>query len=134
MNFDLPKEYYNYADCIISIEMFEHMKNYQLLLKKVSNWMKPSGKLFIHIFTHREFPGHYEKGWMTDNFFTGGTLPSDDLLLFFQDDVKIINKWIVNGSHYQKTLEGWLQIMDSRKDQVMPILKETYGEKDALKW
>ena len=77
--FDLPKEYYNSADRIISIEMFEHMKNYQLLLKKISNWLKSGGYLFIHIFTSRECPGHFQKGWMTDTFFTGGTLPSNQL-------------------------------------------------------
>ena len=67
--FDLPKEYYGIADRIISIEMFEHMKNYELLLKKVSNWMKSGGYLFIHIFTARECPGHFQKGWMTEGWF-----------------------------------------------------------------
>ena len=114
--------------------MFEHMKNYQLLMHKVSTWIRPGGKLFLHIFTNRELPGHYTKGWMTDNFFTGGTLPSDSLLLYFQDHLHIQNHWRVNGTHYSKTLEAWLALMDSRKEQVMPVLAKAYGEADALKW
>ena len=79
-------------------------------------------------------PGHFEEGWMSENFFTGGTLPSDDLLLYFQDDLKIENQWRVNGSHYQRTLEAWLIEMDSKKAIVMPILKNCYGQQNALKW
>jgi len=135
VTYDLPKaEYYNTIDRVISIEMFEHMKNYQLLLNKISKWIKPGGKLFVHIFTHRDFPGHYEKGWMTETFFTGGTLPSDDLLLYFQDDLRIENHWTVNGTHYQRTLEAWLQILDKKKNEAMPILETTYGKGNALKW
>lgn len=131
--FDLPQEFYNQADRVISIEMFEHMKNYQLLMKKVSNWIKPGGKLFIHIFTSNDVPGHYTEGWMSDNFFTGGTLPSDDLLLYFQDDLKIQGHWRVNGTHYQRTLEEWLKIMDGKQEQVLALLTEHYGANEALK-
>lgn len=135
-SFDLDAKLYGgAADRVISIEMFEHMKNYRLLMQKVAGWLKPGGKLFVHIFTSREVPGHYQSGnWMTDNFFSGGTLPSADLLLYFQDHLRIESTWRVNGTHYQRTLEGWLQIMDSRKETVMPILARTYGETNALKW
>jgi cyclopropane-fatty-acyl-phospholipid synthase len=131
--FELPIEYCNFFDRAISIEMFEHMKNYGLLMKKISHWIKPGGKLFVHIFTSRDVPSHFEHGWMADNFFTGGTLPSHHLLLYFQDDLRIESQWKVNGSHYQRTLEAWLKIMDSKKKEVLPLLASTYGEDQALK-
>jgi cyclopropane-fatty-acyl-phospholipid synthase len=131
--FDLPEEYHGQYDRVISIEMFEHMKNYQILFKKVANWLHSKGKIFIHIFVSLEVPGHYENGWMSEHFFSGGTLPSDDLLLYFQDDVTIQKHWRVNGKHYQRTLETWLQIMDSKQHDVMQLLTEHYGAADALK-
>jgi len=128
----------NIFDRVVSVEMFEHMKNYELLLKKIARWMRPEGKLFVHIFTHREFAYHFEgkdpSDWITRYFFEGGTMPSDDLLLYFQDDLVIENHWRVSGTHYQRTSEAWLQNMDTNEASIRPILEKTYGAKDVAKW
>ncbi|TQN74512.1 putative cation-transporting ATPase, partial [Colletotrichum shisoi] len=121
-------------DRVVSIELFEHMKNYELLMAKVGRALKPGGKLFVHLFAHKTTPYDYEEGWMTTHFFTGGTMPSTDLLLFFQQDLKIQKQWWVNGQHYSKTCEDWLSEMLSHKKEVWPHLVETYGEQDASVW
>ncbi|KAI4918688.1 hypothetical protein J4E90_003075 [Alternaria incomplexa] len=121
-------------DRVLSIELFEHMKNYSLLMAKVSRALKPGGKLFVHIFAHKDTPYDFEGGWMTEHFFTGGTMPSADLLLFFQDDLKIKRQWWVSGMHYSKTCEDWLTTMLSNKESIWKGLVETYGEEGALTW
>jgi cyclopropane-fatty-acyl-phospholipid synthase len=125
-------------DRVVSVEMFEHMKNYQMLMAKVASWLRPGGKLFVHIFTHRTFAYHFEgtdpSDWITRYFFEGGTMPSDDLLLYFQDDLKIDAHWQVSGTHYQRTSEAWLACMDEQDAKVRPILEATYGKADAAKW
>lgn len=125
-------------DRVVSVEMFEHMKNYAELMRRVSTWLVPGGKLFVHIFTHRElayaFEGTDPSDWITRYFFEGGTMPSDHLLLYFQDHLKIRGHWRVSGTHYQRTAEAWLKAMDAADAEVRPILAETYGESDALKW
>jgi len=122
-------------DRIVSVEMFEHMKNYRSLLKKLSVMLTPEGRLFVHIFTHREIAYHYEPGndWIGRYFFTGGTMPSDDLLLHFQDDLSIEDHWRVSGTHYEKTANAWLANQDRNKERVMLILREAYGD-DAERW
>src|SRR5271154_5392351 len=125
-------------DRIVSVEMFEHMRNWESLLARISTWMKSDAKLFIHIFTHKHFAYPYEvrnKGdWMAQHFFTGGMMPSDDLLSFFDRDVKIEDHWQVNGSHYQKTSEDWLRNMDAAKSELLPLLAATYGPQQAKRW
>lgn len=124
-------------DRVISVEMFEHMRNYQKLLKKISVFLKTQGKLFVHIFSHKEFAYKFERNesdWMSKYFFAGGTMPSDHLLLYFNDHVAIEKHWHVNGTHYRKTAEAWLQNMDKHKKEIIPIFEQTYGSEKALKW
>ena len=123
---------------IVSVEMFEHMRNYEHLLDKVSSWLRPSGKLFIHIFTHKTlvypFREDDEGDWMGRNFFSGGIMPSHQLLLYFQKKLNIEMSWRFNGSHYEKTSLAWLNKMDSNKNEIMAIFSETYGAEDASIW
>jgi cyclopropane-fatty-acyl-phospholipid synthase len=125
-------------DRVVSVEMFEHMRNYTLLLKKVASFLKDDGKLFIHIFTHKEYAYLFEvideTDWMSKYFFTGGIMPSDDLMFYFNEDLVVKKHWHVNGTHYGKTAEAWLKNMDSHKAEIMPLFEETYGKENALKW
>jgi len=125
-------------DRIVSIEMFEHMRNYETLLARVARWCKPDGKLFVHIFTHRRFAYLFqtegEDDWMGRYFFTGGIMPSDDLLLYFQDSVVLTDHWRLDGTHYQKTAEAWLEGMDARRNEIMPVLETVYGADQAALW
>jgi cyclopropane-fatty-acyl-phospholipid synthase len=125
-------------DRVVSVEMFEHMRNYKKLMKLVADVLKPEGKLFVHIFTHKEFAYKFEvideTDWMSKYFFTGGIMPSDDLLLYFNEALSIENHWHVSGLHYSKTSEAWLKNMDAHKKEIMPLFKQTYGDDQALKW
>ena len=137
MNAFAPPEPGTY-DRAVSVEMFEHIKNYRELMKRISRWLKPDGTRFVHIFTHREFAYHFEgkdpSDWITRYFFSGGTMPSHDLLLYFQNDLKIERHWKVSGTHYARTSEAWLQAMDANRKAITPILEKTYGIKEADKW
>ena len=158
-------------DRVVSIEMMEHVKNYQLLLRRVASWMRPGGLMFVHIFTHAHTPFHYVRlhyaraaaaaalgrtrarafirlplslppsfpfsaqtdGWMAKEFFSGGQMPSDDLLLHFQDDLALQERWGVNGRHYERTCNAWLAKMDAHKDEVVALLGSVYGEGSGYK-
>ncbi len=124
-------------DRVVSVEMFEHMRNYRQLFARIHDWLLPDGKFFMHIFCHRTCPYEFEDrgpaDWMSRHFFSGGIMPSDDLPLRFQDHLKLRRRWRWNGRHYEQTCNAWLEEMDLNEDEVMTVLEDTYGE-DAPRW
>lgn len=125
-------------DRVVSVEMFEHMRNYQLLMGKISAFLKADGRLFVHIFSHGnlayKFDVKDETDWMSRYFFTGGIMPSNHLLLYFNEQLTVEKHWVVNGTNYAKTAEAWLKNMEAHKKEIMPIFEKTYGADQALKW
>jgi len=125
-------------DRIISIEMFEHMKNYKKLLEHLCTLLNAKGMLFIHIFSNmhlaHEFNVNDRNSWMAKTFFTGGIMPSDDLLLHFQEDLCLQEHWRLNGKHYTRTLKAWLENMYKNKKEIFPILSDTYGYRNRKRW
>ncbi len=128
----------NRYDRVVSVEMFEHLKNYELLLSNVARWMKPESLLFVHIFTHSELSYHFvardESDWMARYFFTGGQMPAHDLLPQFRGELQLVADWKVDGTHYQRTAEDWLRNMDRNRAEIMPLFAATYGANQAVKW
>jgi cyclopropane-fatty-acyl-phospholipid synthase len=118
--------------------MFEHMKNYSALFDKVARWLSPEGLLFVHIFAHRTLTYHFEDhgddDWMTRYFFSGGTMPSEHLLLFFQDKLRILDQWWVDGRHYEKTSNHWLEQLDANRSECLQVLATAYGDAEAEIW
>ena len=135
MNTFNPKGYY---DRVVSVEMIEHMRNHKKLFQKIASWLKPEGLFFMHIFVHKTQPYLFEvqesDDWMSQYFFSGGMMPSEDLPLFFQNDLKIIDQWSWSGFHYEMTANAWLKNIDLNKNKVMPVLKDIYGKNDSKKW
>lgn len=125
-------------DRVISVEMFEHMRNHRELFGRINSWLAPGGKFFMHIFVHRSTPYLFEEkdasDWMSRYFFSGGMMPSDDLPLFFQDKLKIEKRWRWDGTHYERTADAWLKNLDENRDRVWPILEKTYGRDFAKIW
>jgi cyclopropane-fatty-acyl-phospholipid synthase len=125
-------------DRVVSVEMFEHMRNYESLMRRICDWLEPSGTLFVHIFAHKTYAYPFEvrdaSDWMAKYFFSGGIMPSDDLLLYFQQELRIHEHWQVDGSHYSRTSEHWLQNMDRHRSEIEPILAQTYGPDQLRRW
>jgi cyclopropane-fatty-acyl-phospholipid synthase len=125
-------------DRVVSVEMFEHMRNYELLLRRIADWLAADGRLFVHVFAHRTFAYPYlDRGpsdWMARHFFTGGQMPSHDLLRRFDRDLHVIADWRLDGRHYARTLESWLVRMDAARDDLVPLFRRVYGDEHAGGW
>jgi cyclopropane-fatty-acyl-phospholipid synthase len=123
-------------DRVLSIEMFEHMRNYAALLDKVTSWLEPDGRLFTHVFCNRRLGYHYVQGdgWMEKHFFTGGIMPREDQFEQFPDQVAVEQRWWVDGTHYQRTSNQWLALLDARREHVAAICRDTYGAETADVW
>lgn len=129
-------------DRIVSIEMFEHLRNYETLFQLLSGALKPEGKLFAHVFAHRQHAytfdprgqGGLAGDWMEREFFSGGTMPSSDLFTYFCGDLRVEAQWAVNGEHYRRTSDAWLQQMRRRRARLVPLLRQTYGRSWRRYW
>ena len=125
-------------DRVISVEMFEHMRNWQQLLGRIRTWLEPGGTLFLHFFSHHKaaytFEVEKEDDWMGRYFFTGGIMPSDDLIRHLDTGLAVEQHWQVNGKHYQQTAEAWLNKLDADQAGVLDIFKDVYGPRDAKRW
>jgi cyclopropane-fatty-acyl-phospholipid synthase len=125
-----PKERF---DRVVSVEMFEHVRNHRLLMQRVADWLRPGGRFFVHVFCHRQHLYAFEPGsnagWMARHFFSGGIMPSWDYLTRYQDQVVLLDRWQVDGRHYSRTLRAWMDNLDRHRDRVMPVLESVYGRK-----
>jgi len=125
-------------DRVVSVEMFEHMRNYDRLLEKVSNWLTPEGRLFVHVFSHRDYLYPFEEAgagdWMATHFFSGGLMPSSDLFHHFAEHFTVEAQWTWNGRHYQQTADAWLDRLDAHREGALHILRSRYGEHEARRW
>lgn len=132
--FEAPGQY----DRIVSVEMFEHLRNWRAAFARVSRWLKSDGRFFMHVFVHRTTPYAFvardPSDWMSRYFFSGGMMPSDDLALRFQDDLRCVEQWRWEGTHYERTANAWLANMDARRTAVQPVIEHVYGAEQATMW
>lgn len=125
-------------DRVVSVEMFEHLRNWREMLKRIDGWLRPGGRAFFHVFCHRHYPYLFEvrdgDDWMSKYFFTGGLMPSADLFHYFQEDLVVEDHWYFKGSHYSRTARHWIAKMDRRRDEILPLLVERYGQRESHLW
>ena len=125
-------------DRVVSVEMFEHLRNWPNAFAQVARWLLPNGRFFMHVFAHRSVPYAFvekdDNDWMSRHFFSGGMMPSDDLALHCQRDLQVVRRWRWDGRHYQRTSEAWLANMDAQREAVWPVLERTYGAAAAQVW
>lgn len=125
-------------DRIVSVEMFEHVRNYAALFSRLARWLAPGGKLFVHVFCHRELAYPFEDAgpadWMARHFFTGGVMPSADLLPAFAGELALEQRWLLSGLHYWRTAEAWLANLDRERARALEILAGVHGEREAPLW
>ena len=125
-------------DRMVSGEMFEHMRNWEELLGRVSRWLGPEGKAFLHVFAHKEYAYPFNvkdsSDWMSELFFSGGMMPSDDLMERIDTPFDVEEHWVVPGTHYARTAAGWRERLDARTSRILPVFADTYGEKEAHRW
>lgn len=125
-------------DRIVTIEMLEHVRNHARVFKRIANWLKSDGKLFVHVFSHHTYAYPFEtdgdKDWMARYFFSGGIMPSHNLFSNYDQYLKITNDWQHSGTHYQKTLDAWLRKQEAAKPEILKIFSNTYGPDNAETW
>jgi cyclopropane-fatty-acyl-phospholipid synthase len=125
-------------DRVVSVEMFEHLRNWPQAFANVSRWLAPHGRFFMHVFTHREAPYAFvardDSDWMSRHFFSGGMMPSDDLAPRCQDSLQVVAHWRWDGTHYQRTAEAWLRNMDDHRPTLWPLFERSYGADAAVWW
>lgn len=132
--FEPPRRF----DRVVSVEMMEHVRNHRVLLARVARWLRPEGRLFVHVFCHRRHVWAFEPngtgGWMAEHFFSGGMMPSWDYLTRYEDDLRLLERWEVDGRHYSRTLRAWLDAFDRRRADVSPVLEGVYGRDKTKLW
>jgi cyclopropane-fatty-acyl-phospholipid synthase len=122
-------------DRVVSVEMFEHLRNWPAMLARIRSWLTPEGRAFVHVFCHRDVPYPFEDrgpgDWMAREFFTGGIMPSDDLMLRFADDLSVEARWRIDGRHYARTARAWLANLDRRRDEALVVFAADHGRRGA---
>jgi cyclopropane-fatty-acyl-phospholipid synthase len=125
-------------DRVVSVEMFEHLRNWPEMFRRVASWLEPDGRFFMHVFTHRDYSYPFEDAGDTDfmarHFFTGGMMPADGLALAVDADLKVEDHWKMEGSHYARTAAAWLANMDAHRPEIEALFRATYGNRAKKFW